>query len=64
MWVSVHSSRTVRVTGNVPGAVKVLVGSGPVAVPWVPKFHEYVNEAVFSSVDPRPSKVQTFWVQL
>src|SRR3954468_967459 len=63
VFVAFHSSVTGSVTGNVPGAVKVLVGSGPVAVPWVPKLQEYVRDAVFSSVEPRPSKVQTFWVQ-
>src|SRR3954453_13256968 len=62
--VAFHSSVTVRVTGKVPGAVNVLVGSGPVAVPWEPKFQEYVSDAVFSSVDPRPSNVHTFLLQV
>ena len=64
VFVTVHSSLTVRVTGKVPGAVKVLVGSGPVAVPWVPKLHVYVSEAAFSSVELRPSNVHTFWLQV
>src|SRR4051812_10228843 len=59
-----HLSLTVRVTGKVPGAVNVLVGSGPVAVPCVPKLHEYVSELVSSSVEPRPSNVHTFWLQV
>ena len=61
--VTVHSSLTVSVTGKVPGAVKVFVGSGPVAVPWVPKFHEYVSVAGVSSVEPLPSNVHMFWLQ-
>ncbi len=47
--------------------MKVRVGSGPlplVVVPDdVPKFHVYVSEAAFSSVEARPSNVHTFWLQ-
>src|ERR671910_1913593 len=63
VFVTDHSSRTVRVTAKVPGAVKVFVGSGPVAVPCVPKFHEYVREFAFSSVESRPSNTHTFLSQ-
>ena len=30
----------------------------------VPKFHVYTSDAAFSSVEARPSKVQTFWLQV
>ena len=66
-----HSSRTVSVTWNgVPaglGAVKVRVGSAPLPLTVepvdVPKFHDHTSDAAFSSVEARPSKVQTFWLQ-
>ncbi len=59
--VAFHSSLTVSVTAKVPGAVKVRVGSGPVAVPCVvPNVQAYVSELVSSSVVPLASKVQTF----
>src|SRR3978361_751451 len=64
VFVTVHSSLTVSVTAKVPGVVKVLGGSGPVAFPCVPKLHEYVSELVFSSVELRPSNVHTFWLQV
>ncbi len=57
------SSRTVRVTVNVPGPVYVRVGTGPVPDP-LPKFHEYVSVEGFSSVEERPSNEQTFCAQL
>ena len=57
------SSRTVRVTVNVPGLVYVRVGTGPVPDP-LPKFHEYVSVDGFSSVEERPSNEQTFCAQL
>ncbi len=50
---------------NAPGRLYVLLGTGPVPEPWpLPKFHEYVSVVAFSSVDERPSKPQTFWLQL
>ena len=54
---------TVSVTVNVPGEVNVLTGTGPVPVVPLPKFHEYDSVVVSSSVDERPSKVQTFCAQ-
>ena len=59
--VAPYSSRAVSVTANVPGAVKVRIGTGPEPVPWfVPNVHEYVRVGAFSSVDVRASKVHTF----
>ena len=66
-----HSSRTVRVTWNgVPtglGAVKVLVGSAPLPLTVCPSSRRSSTctsaTSAFSSVEPRPSKVQTFWLQ-
>ena len=44
--------------------MKVFLGFGPTAVPWpVPKFHEYVSVAAFSSVEFFASNWHTFSVQ-
>ncbi len=40
-----------------------MIGTGPEPPPPWPKFHEYVSEEASSSVDDRPSKVQTFCAQ-